>query len=331
MNINDKLHRRQCLRESLGAAGAVSAAAIAASALARQTLAAQPEPAAHKEKVPAAAFRYCLNPSTIRGQKLSLPDQCVLAAKVGYQGIEPWLGDIEAYRAQGGSLADLKKRIADLGLAVESAIAFAPWIVDDDGLRAKGLEQAKREMDLVARIGGTRIAAPPAGATDRAHLDLLKAAERYRALLVAGEAIGVVPQLEVWGFSKSLGRLSEALFVAAESRHPKACILPDVYHLYKGGSDFASLGLVSGAAMHALHVNDYPAAPPRERITDADRVYPGDGVAPLGEVFRTLRRIGFAGALSLELFNRAYWMQDAESVARTGLEKMRLAVRTALS
>jgi 2-keto-myo-inositol isomerase len=46
-------------------------------------------------------------------------------------------------------------------------------------------------------------------------------------------------------------------------------------------------------------------------------------VAPLKAVLRDLRRLGFAGFLSLELFNRDYWKQDAALVARTGLEKMR--------
>ncbi len=35
--------------------------------------------------------------------------------------------------------------------------------------------------------------------------------------------------------------------------------------------------------------------PPRETIADKNRVYPGDGVAPLGEILRTLFANGFEG------------------------------------
>ena len=73
-------------------------------------------------------------------------------------------------------------------------------------------------------------------------------------------------------------------------------------------------------------MNDYPANPPRATINDADRVYPGDGIAPLADLVRILRGIGFRGYFSLELFNREYWKQDARMVARTGLEKMRAIV-----
>ena len=275
-------------------------------------------------------FGYCLNTSTIRGQSQGLVETIEIAAKAGYAGIEPWIRDIEQYVNDGGSLGELTRRLSDLGVSVASAIGFAEWIVDEDNRRAQGLEQAKRDMDLVARLGGNRLAAPPAGAT-RETVNLLSVAERYRALLELGDQMDVVPQVEVWGFSSTLSRLGEALFVAIESRHPQACVLADVYHLYKGGSDFAGLRLLNGANMHLLHVNDYPATPPRSEIGDANRVYPGDGVAPLTTIFRTLRDIDFRGMLSLELFNRKYWKQDPLEVARRGLSKTRQAVRQALA
>ncbi len=276
-------------------------------------------------------FGYCLNTSTIRGQQLSLVEEIEITARAGYRGIEPWIREIDQYVAGGGTLADLAKRIKDLGLSVESVIGFCEWIVDDDARRRKGMEEARRCMELTLAIGGKRLAAPPAGATDVVGLDLRVAARRYRELLLLGEKIGVVPQLELWGFSKTLSRLSEAAYVAIESGHAQACILPDVYHLYKGGSDFSGLKLLSGSAIHVFHMNDYPSTPARAEITDAQRVFPGDGVAPLVEIFRDLRAIGFRGMLSLELFNRDYWQQDAFAVAQKGLVKMRDLVKRSAS
>jgi 2-keto-myo-inositol isomerase len=275
-------------------------------------------------------FRYGLNTATLMGQKLSIVEEVEIAGRAGYQAIEPWVRELEQYVKTGGNLKDLNKRIADRGLRVESAIDFFEWIVDDDDKRKKGLENARRGMDLVKQIGGTRIAAPPSGATDRANIPLLTVAERYRALLDVGAQIGVVPQVEVWGFSKTLNRLGEAALVAMESGHKDACILADVYHLYKGGSDFTGINLLNGSALHVLHMNDYPADPPRATITDAHRLYPGEGVAPLKTFLRDLRRIGFRGVLSLELFNREYWKRDALAVARTGLDKMRAVVASSL-
>jgi sugar phosphate isomerase/epimerase len=267
-------------------------------------------------------FRYCLNTSTLRGQKLTLAEEIEIAAKAGYNAVEPWVNEIENYVKAGGSLKDLGKRIRDHGLTVESAIGFPEWIVDDPERRKAGREEARRNMDLVQQIGGKRLAAPPVGATNQA-IALPVVAERYRALLEIGDRMGVVPQAELWGFSKTLGKLSEAAYVAIESGHPKACVLPDVYHLYKGGSDFIGLALLSASAFHVIHMNDYPANPPRSQITDAARVFPGDGIAPWREILGALRSIGYDGVLSLELFNSDYWKQDALEVAKTGLKKMK--------
>lgn len=49
-----------------------------------------------------------------------------------------------------------------------------------------------------------------------------------------------------------------------------------------------------------------------------------------GKLLRDLLALEFRGVLSLELFNREYWKQDAFQVARTGLEKMRAVVRASL-
>ena len=310
----DKLTRRDALAQT----GLLAGVTVLGEKLGTES--APASPAAQELERP---FRYCLNTATIRGQKLGIIKEIEVAAKAGYDALEPWVDSIQEYVKSGGALVELKKRISDSGLVVESAIGFPDWIVEDEARRAKGLERAKREMDLVAQIGGKRFAAPPAGATDLPKLELIKAADRYRALLEAGERIGLVPQLELWGFSKNLNRLGECIGVAIETGHPNACVLADVFHLYKGGSDFHGMQMLGAGALQVLHLNDFPNDPPREKIDDSYRVYPGDGAAPLTEILHLFRRTGGQKVLSLELFNRKYWAEDALAVARTGLAKMR--------
>lgn len=280
-----------------------------------------------------APVRYCLNMSTINSSQIPLRDQLKIAANAGYSGVELWLRDVDRFMKEGGDLAALRREISDLGLTVESSIAFGKWIVDDDGERAAGLEQCRRDMENLRALGGRRMAAPPVGATDDsvAKLDLDAAAQRYRQLLKIGRERDVLPQVELWGFSKNLSTLAEVLYVAAAANDPDACVLLDVYHLYKGGCDFANVGLIPGAKMHVLHMNDYPADPPRDTIKDEHRVYPGDGTAPLTTILSTLIAGGFQGVLSLELFNRDYWKQPPAEVAKLGLAKMQDAVNAAVA
>jgi sugar phosphate isomerase/epimerase len=275
-----------------------------------------------------AGFRYCLNTATLMGFKLPITRQIDIAAQAGYNAIEPWLDSLHAYTSAGGSLPDLGKRIADTGLTVESAIAFPEWIVNDSAERTRALEDIKRDMDLLARIGGRRIACPPAAPRSTPAIGLQQIAERYRAVLELGDTMGVVPELEFWGPSPHLSRLSQATFAAIEAAHPKACILPDVFHLYKGGSGFEGLRLLGAGALPVIHLNDYPGQPSRAAVRDSDRIYPGDGVAPLGQILRELRQVAPTIALSLELFNAAYWKGDPLAVTKIGLAKMKATVAT---
>jgi 2-keto-myo-inositol isomerase len=323
--MSNSVSRRGFLQQTL--CGPV----LAGAATAGVTLAASATSGRAADPSPEEPFRFSFNTSTIRGQQLPIVQEVEIAAKAGYHAFEPWINELERYVKEGGDLKDLAKRIRDAGLSVESSIGFAQWIVEDDTARKQGLEQARRDMDLVQRIGGKRIAAPPTGATDKNDPHLLQIAERYRALLDIGQQIGVTPQVEVWGFSKTLNKLGEVALVAVESGHPQACLLADVYHLHKGGSGFVGLKQLGPSALQIFHMNDYPAKPDRVSITDAHRVYPGDGVAPLVPMLRDLRALGFRGHLSLELFNREYWKQDPLQVAKTGLEKMKAVVKRALA
>jgi len=181
-------------------------------------------------------------------------------------------------------------------------------------------------MKMVAAIGCRHIAAPPAGVTKDQILDFQKAGARYRETIALGRKYKVMPLLEFWGGSSTLYNFGQALAIAAAANDPDARILPDIYHLFRGGSGFDCLNLVNGKVIDIIHMNDYPANKPVNEQTDADRVYPGDGAAPFKQILHSLKTMGGTKTLSLELFNKTYWQQDAMLVAKTGLEKMRKLV-----
>src|SRR5688500_6726819 len=63
-------------------------------------------------------FRYCLNTSTLRGQQIPITQIVDIAGQAGYQGIEPWIREIDQFVMGGGSLKDLAQGIKDRGLTV---------------------------------------------------------------------------------------------------------------------------------------------------------------------------------------------------------------------
>ena len=266
-------------------------------------------------------FIFSLNTSTIRGQKLPLPAMIEIAARAGYDGIEPWIMEIDAYLQTGKTLADLKKHLTDAGIIAVDAIGFAPWMAQDSEKSKSGFAQMEKEMGMLSALGCKRIAAPAIG-TDNP-IDLLIAGEKYGQLLDLGRKTGVMPQLEFWGAFPQFHHLGKALAVAAAANDSEAKILADIYHLFRGGSGFEGLNLINSNAIDIFHLNDFTDQIPRLEQQDKDRVFPGDGVAPLKEVAETFKAMGGTKILSLELFNPTYYAMDAFEVAKTGLGKMK--------
>lgn len=270
----------------------------------------------------AETFRYCLNTSTISANNPGLLKYIEIASKAGYDGIEVWVRDVEDALKTGQSLSSIKQFTDDHGIVVENAIGFAPWLAEGED----GLIQMEGEMQMLAGIGCRRIAAPPAGLPSEKELDLFAAGDKYRSLLDLGRRTGVMPQLEFWGSSPVLWHLGQVLMIAAAADDPDVKILPDVYHMFRGGSGFNALKMLNGDLIDVFHMNDYPGNKPREEQVDADRVYPGDGIAPMHQILTDLKNMGGEKILSLELFNLAYWEEDPLLVAGTGLAKMKSLV-----
>jgi sugar phosphate isomerase/epimerase len=267
-----------------------------------------------------ASFKFSLNTSTISGQKGGIEKYIDIAARAGYDCIEFWIGDLKEFVEKGGSLGSLKKKLSDSHVFAANAIGFAPWMPDDEEVRKAGLKQMREEMEMTAELGCTRIAAPAAGV--KTTPDLFKVGERYRDLLALGRETGVTPQLEFWG-SSVFFHIGQALMAVAVSNDAAARILPDVYHLFRGNSGFECLKMIDGRMIEIIHMNDYPGNIAREKMEDKDRVFPGDGIAPLKQILTDLKNMGGEKILSLELFNRELWKQDPQQVAVTGLAKMK--------
>ena len=268
-------------------------------------------------------FVFSLNMSTIRGQKLGFIKDLETAAKAGYRSVEIWIDTLNEYLDGGGSLKEVKTRLNDLGLQVENCISFNQWAVDDEATRKAAMENMKKEMSMMAEIGCKRIAATGKGLPREPTMSLDTIAERYSKVLELGTSMHVLPILELWGFQKKLSKLNEVVYIAMETANKSANILLDIFHLYRGKTQLDTMSFINPDIVDILHMNDYPSTLSADVITDADRIYPGDGVAPIKRILKMLKRNDKPLILSAELFNAHYYKQDALVVAKTALEKMK--------
>ncbi len=269
-------------------------------------------------------YSYALNTSTIRGcGNLSLSQKIKVTAETGYDAVEPWIGELDEFTENGGKPRELRGLLLDYGLSVANLIGFFEWAVPDNETRKQAFKEARRCFQIAAELDCPFLAAPPSGIHKTPGLKLRDIAERYAELIDTGREFGVTPILEFWGIAETLGTLDEAISVVTDCGRQEACILADVFHIYKGTGNFEALTSPGAEKIRIMHVNDYPSNPVRENISDTDRIYPGDGIAPYPKILEKLDKQGFTGTMSVELFNQEYWQHDASDVAATALEKLK--------
>ena len=262
-------------------------------------------------------FKLCLNTSTIRPQPLL--DKIRLASEAGFEGIELWINDIYEHVGRGGEVSDVEKALADHGLMVPCMIAIRGWGEASELEYPLMLDEARRRMELAARLGSPWVVATP----PREECDLAQISRRYRDLLELGREAGVRPTMEYISFFGSVSRLDQARRIVDEANDPDATVIIDSFHTWNSGGSIEELRELPAGQISHFHIDDADPEMPAGTQTDPNRVLPGDGPIDLAGEIAILREIGYEGTVSLELFNPGLWEKDPAEVLRTGIERMR--------
>ena len=314
-------------RTLLAAAGAAATMPLAASHAADTPAASAPALRYQGNKSP---WPLCLDTATIR--PAALDEKIRIAAAAGFDAIEPWERELHDYETKGGNLQDLGKRIRDAGLFVPSVIGLWNAIPATREAFDQSLVDSRRRMRQAAAIGAEHIQVVPQPARPWQEFDPKWAADRYRELLEIGlKEFKINPALVFVEFLPGCSRLGQAAAIAVDADHPKAKIIPDVFHMYIGGSGFAGLRHLRGDFFAIFQFNDAPAEPPLGQLKDEHRVFPGDGILPLVDILRDLLATGYTGCVSLELYNPEYWKRDLEGVAKEGRDKTLAVIEKAVT
>jgi sugar phosphate isomerase/epimerase len=322
----DHMRRRDFLATG-AATGLISATSVAASIDRHQPASGRIPRRFQNARSP---WPICLDTATIR--PASIDDKIRIAADAGFDAIEPWEGELNQFEQDGGDLADLARRIADHGLTVPSVIGLWNAIPPTREAFDRSLVDSRRRMRQASAIGARHIQVIPQPERPWREFDPAWAAACYRELLEIGLAeFDINPAMVFVEFLEGARTMGQAAQIALDADHPRAKIIPDVFHMHIGGSGFNGLEHIRGDFIAIFQFNDAPADLPKAELRDEHRVYPGDGILPLAQCIRTLRTIGYDGCVSLELYNPTYWQQDLEQVARTGLEKTVSVIEAALA
>lgn len=243
----------------------------------------------------------------------------------GCTAIEVWLTKLEQHLeavSPDDTLLALRQREVTL-----VAAAYQGGLLLSQGEQRKAhFEHFKRRLALCERFSIPTLVlvadfarVPEAADLQRAVVSLAQAAQ-----WAAG--FGVRLALEFRGGDAFCACLDTALTLVEQCGEPNAGVCLDAFHFYKGPSKTEDLERLTAKNLFHVQVCDV-AGVPRELMTDADRVLPGEGDFRLEPLVRRLKQIGYTGAVSLELMNPVLWALKATQVTELGLTALRALLK----
>ncbi|MBR0671255.1 bifunctional sugar phosphate isomerase/epimerase/4-hydroxyphenylpyruvate dioxygenase family protein [Neoroseomonas soli] len=246
----------------------------------------------------------------------TLPDKLEAAASAGFDEVEIFENDLLTFE---GSAAEAGRLAADLGLGISLFQPFRDFEAMPDPQRARNLDRAERKFDTMQALGAemilvcsnTQAAALPE--PERAAADLREMAERAarRGLRVGYEALA-------WG--RHVNRWRQAWDIVRQADHPALGLILDSFHTLALGDDLAGLSAtVPAEKLFFVQLADAPRLSMDPLSWSRHfRSFPGQGELPVPAFLREVLAAGYAGPLSLEVFNDEFRTAPARRIARDG-------------
>ena len=239
------------------------------------------------------------------------------ASSAGFELLEIWARKLREY-LKTNTPADLKKLLAENNLAPYSinSIEHITFRTPED------YEKIRAECEELSAIAG-EIGCPyvvvvpgklPENATKDSIID-----ESVRVLNELGdiaEKYNVSLAFEFLGQTDcSVQTLDLAEEIVEKVNRKNIGVVIDTFHFYAGNSSFEAIDKLNPEKLFIFHINDAENLP-KEKLTDAQRLYPGLGILPIKEIKEHFDKIGYNRMASIEIFRPEYWEQDPFEVAK---------------
>ena len=249
----------------------------------------------------------------------TLDTKLSVIAKAGFQGVGIFENDLVAFD---GSPEDVRAMMADLGLL---CTVYQPFR-DFEGLsglrRVRAFDRAECKFDLMQRLGTDLMLVCSSTSLDadgdhaRMAADFHELGERAasRGLRVAYEALS-------WGRHVNDHRDAWAIVTAAD--HPAIGLTLNSFHSLARAIPTDSILTIDPARIFLVQLADAPQLD--MNLLQWSRHYsnmPGQGDLRIRDYVAALLRIGYAGPLSLEIFNDWFRAGSSSVVAKDGLRSL---------
>jgi 4-hydroxyphenylpyruvate dioxygenase len=249
----------------------------------------------------------------------SLDEKLRATASAGFGAVEIFENDLLSFN---GSPRDVGKLCRDLGLEI---CAFQPFR-DFEGMpepqRTRNFARAERKFDLMQELGTdlllicSNISPASLGGIDRAAADFRELGERaaVRGLRVGFEALA-------WG--RHVNDYRDAWEIVRRADHTSIGIILDSFHALAPAFPTNAIQSIPADKIFLVQLADAPKLGLDVLSWSRHfRCFPGQGDLPVADFMETVRTTGYAGPLSLEIFNDQFRAGSAVRTATDGLRSL---------
>src|SRR5215510_3847284 len=245
----------------------------------------------------------------------SLNEKLEAIAAAKFDAVEIFENDLITFN---GTPADVREAVRGLGLDIVTLQPFRDFEGAQKSQRDRVFARAERKFDVMGELGCdllmicSNVAADSLGGIDRAAADLHELGERAakRGLRVAFEALA-------WG--RHINDYRDAWEAVRRANHPAVGLVLDTFHILARKTDLAAIRSVPRDKIFLVQMADAPLLQMDYLSWSRHyRNFPGQGDLPLIDFMEALAATGYAGPLSLEIFNDQFRAGSVRSVAVDG-------------
>ncbi len=249
----------------------------------------------------------------------TLPEKLEAAAAARFDAVEIFENDLLFFDGQAKAV---RQFAADLGLEICVFQPFRDFEGVADELFARNLERAERKFDLMQELGApmllvcSNVAQSTIDDDGRAAAQLCQLAERAarRQLRVGYEALA-------WG--ARISSYAHAWRLVEKAAHPHLGLILDSFHTLAIKDDLAPLATIQADRIFLVQIADAPLLSMDVLSWSRHfRCFPGQGDLDIAEFLSAVLEAGYAGPISLEIFNDDFRAAPTRQTATDGMRSL---------
>lgn len=242
----------------------------------------------------------------------SLDEKLRAAAAAGFDAVELFEADLIASPLRP---IDVRRRAEQLGLDIALYQPFRDFEAVPEELLRRNLARADAKLAVMEELGADLMLVCSQVSSQAIHDDAL-AAEQLRALAERAGARGMRIAYEALAWGRYVDTYEHAWRIVALADHPALGTCLDSFHILSRRSDPAGIREIPGEKIFFLQLADAPhLGMDVLQWSRHYRCFPGQGGLDVASVLRHALAAGYAGPLSLEVFNDVFRAADPERMA----------------